>query len=163
VSISALPPPPQLGGPLDSDIGEPWVTTAADLLADLLADPARGETLVATGNAALDADGGLGPGTLTALLAGPGPAATAALAAAAHHAAYHHDVVTLLYPLRCTAAATAAHLAHAHGTTRTEASATTSRWWTSYAAARCMSASARPSPSRGSSPTPSTPTWTPQH
>jgi hypothetical protein len=114
VSISALPPPPQLAGHIDSDLGEPWVTTAADLIADLLTDPARGETLVATGNAALDAGGGLAPGTLTALLAGPGPGATAAMAAVAHHAAYHLDLATLLYPLRCTAAAIATHLAHSH-------------------------------------------------
>jgi replicative DNA helicase len=118
-TIVTLPPRPNLD--LDdtgfADPGaEPWVTTGADLVAYLLAD-AAGSTpvLVATGNPDLDnPHGGLAPGTLTAVIAAPGPAATAAMAAAAHHAAYQQHQTTLFYPLRSTAAAMAAVLADTH-------------------------------------------------
>lgn len=116
--LAVVPPRPDFDDDPPAPTAEPWVTTAADLVAYLLDDTARRAdtaVVVTTGNAALDgADGGLAPGTLTAVLAAPGPHATAALVAAAHHAAYHQHHPTLLYPLRSTAAGAAAHLAAAH-------------------------------------------------
>jgi hypothetical protein len=119
-TIVAIPPRPALDPDIDTGFtdpsAEPWVTTGADLIAYLLAGN-TGDTpaLVATGNTDLDnPHGGLAPGTLTAVIAATGPAATAAMAAAAHHAAYQQHHSTLFYPLRSTAAAIAAVLADTH-------------------------------------------------
>jgi hypothetical protein len=122
-TITAIPPRPDFDNDnfdSDNDLAEaspePWVTTAADLVAYLLADTADVRPdFVATGIADVDGPlGGLAPGTLTAVIASPGPGATAAMAAAAHHAAYTGGHPTLFYPLRSTAAGIARVLAHTH-------------------------------------------------
>jgi len=103
-----MPPPPPGTG---SDAYDPWMTTAADLLAAAAEHNDTQALLVPTGRDDLDA---LEPGTLNVLVAPPGPAATAAVVAVAHHAAYHHDLPTLLYPLRSTLIQIAWHLTFAH-------------------------------------------------
>jgi hypothetical protein len=116
-TITAIPPRPDFDDDLAYPSPEPWVTTAADLVAYLLADTADvgPEDFVATGIADIDGPlGGLAPGTLTAVVASPGPAATAAMAAAAHHGACTGGHPTLFYPLRSTAAGIARVLAHTH-------------------------------------------------
>lgn len=112
-AIAAVPAPPSIT-PI-STLGEPWLSSAADLIATLAEhrDQPR-DTLVPTGHPELDRRGGLAPGTLTALAAAPGPAATAALVAAAYHAAYHHRLATLVYPLRSTLPQIAEQVAAAH-------------------------------------------------
>lgn len=108
-AITPLPPPPPGTG---SDLHDPWMTTAADLLAAVAEHrDSPPQPLVPTGR---DDLGDLAPGTLSVVVAPSGPAATAALVALAHHAAYHHDLPTLLYPLRCTLPQIADHLTRTH-------------------------------------------------
>ncbi|MDQ1429168.1 MAG: DnaB-like helicase terminal domain [Acidimicrobiaceae bacterium] len=116
-SVTHIPPPGAADTDVDVDRHEPWMATAAEVLAALLdRHGSSGDELVVTGNPAIDkpGGGGLAPGTLTALIGPPGPATTAAVAAAAHHAAHRQAVTTFLYPLRSTLPQLAAHLAHIH-------------------------------------------------
>lgn len=106
--LTLIAPP---GASVDTDSAEPWMTTAADILAAASERPGRGQRLVPTGNEEL---GELAPGTLTVVVGPPGPTATAALVRVAHYSAYRHQRPTLLYPLRSTLHQLAGHLADAH-------------------------------------------------
>jgi hypothetical protein len=71
-SVTALPPlPPDLAGAAALD--DPWLATAADLVATLAEAPGTPAALVPTGHPDLDHDGGLAPGTLSAIVAAPDP------------------------------------------------------------------------------------------
>ena len=111
-AITAIPPPP--GFDHAAGVDDPWLSTASDLVAALVETQGKAGTLVPTGHPDLDRDGGLAPGTLSAIVAAPGPAATIALVAAAYHAAYHHALTTMVYPLRSTLPQIARHLAAIH-------------------------------------------------
>ncbi|MDQ6616584.1 MAG: hypothetical protein M3083_18035 [Actinomycetota bacterium] len=111
-ATTAIPPPP--GFDSVAGVDDPWLSTASDLVATLSEAQGKAVTLVPTGDPDLDRDGGLAPGTLSAIVAAPGPAATIAMVAAAYHAAYHHALTTMVYPLRSTLPQIARHLAAIH-------------------------------------------------
>ena len=107
-TLTALPPPPPTAG----DPGEPWLASAADLLAAARQHlDAAQHAPIPTGHPDL---GAVAPGTLSALVVTPGAAATADLITVAYHAAHRHRFPTLLYPLRSTLAQIAGHLADIH-------------------------------------------------